>query len=649
MTAATGNAVVPSAAAAPPTQPPAITQSAPLIVRPSGAPPAAGPPVAAPKSSASNASSEPPSAAPQNPPVGSQPDQPAPAAGPPDPTAQAAAEAVEPAPAKPDSVLLVPFPAPAGAAAFRRGNTALIVFDQRRAINLAPLRDDPVFGAATVQLLPTATVIRVPLEADMSLTLSQSANAWRTIAGKTAPTLRPIASATAGDRMALSAAAPGMVITLIDPDTGTTLLVGTQRREGQGLPVRRRALEFALLPTWQGVAVEAIADTIALRPVQSGFILTGGARGLTLSPSSDFADLLTHSAGLTRQFDFPGQPTSVLLQQLRREVTEDATTPLLSRGPRRQAVARTMISLGLGAEAQAMLQMAAIDDPNEAASPDNAALASIAAVLAHRPQEATGLGDPQLPGADDIALWRAVRQAELQAGSAGAAAVFTATLPLVLAYPAELRSRVLPLVAETMVAAGETDSAAALLDARKEDNALDFARAMLMEAKGDNVAALARYAQLTQSRNRSLHARAAIRSVELQLASGEIDTKEAAARLDKLLYAWRGDQHERLLRERLADLKARSGAWRSALTLLRETETLFPDDKTTIHAGLTDMFTALLRGNAADALAPLELAALAEENADLLPDGIEGEALEARLADRLLALDLPKRAEPVLE
>ena len=41
--------------------------------------------------------------------------------------------------------------------------------------------------------------------------------------------------------------------------------------------------------------------------------------------------------------------------------------------------------------------------------------------------------------------------------------------------------------------------------------------------------------------------------------------------------------------------------------------------------------------------------ALVEENADLLPDGVGGEALEARLADRLVALDLPKRAGPVIE
>jgi hypothetical protein len=61
------------------------------------------------------------------------------------------------------------------------------------------------------------------------------------------------------------------------------------------------------------------------------------------------------------------------------------------------------------------------------------------------------------------------------------------------------------------------------------------------------------------------------------------------------------------------------------------------------------MFADLLRGSAVEVMAPLELAALAEENADLLPTGEEGDTLQGRLADRLRALELPKRAEPVLE
>jgi hypothetical protein len=339
----------------------------------------------------------------------------------------------------------------------------------------------------------------------------------------------------------------------------------------------------------------------------------------------------------------------VLQQRLQAQMTEDATTPPLARGPFRQAAARTMIALGLGAEAEAMLQIAAADDPHEAGAPDNPALASIAGLLAHRPDEANGLADPRLGAADDLTLWRAVRLAQLQEGSAQAAAMLATTLPLLLAYPAEMRDRLLPFVAETLVAGGEIATAGALLDARKTDGTLDLARAMQQEAQGKATEALASYDRLAQSPDRLVHARAATRAVELRLAVGAIDARQAADGLERLLYSWRGDQRERALRERLAELETRTGAWRSGLALLRESETLFPDDKAAIHAELADMFAALLRDDTADSLAPLELVSVVEENSDLLPTGPDGEALQAKLADRLVALDLPKRAGPVLE
>jgi hypothetical protein len=554
----------------------------------------------------------------------------------------------DPPPVASEPVLDVGFDAAVGVAAFRLGNAGFVVFDQQRPVDIAPLRDDPVFGAATVQQLPAATILRLPLEPGRALSLSQVPGAWRITTVPVASKLAPINATAADGRLRISAAAPGRVVSMADPDTGATMLVATQRQPGQGVPVLRRSAQFVLLPTWQGIAVEPMGDSLTLRPAPDGFVLTGGMEGLALSPV-DGMSIVARAGTLVRRFDFPALPPEVLLQRLRLQFADDAATPVLGRGPRRQAAAQTMIALGLGAEAHALLRMAAADDPHEAGALDNAALGGIAAVLAHRVTEAVGLDAEGLSGTDDIALWRAVRLAEQQAGSPRAAAVFAATLPLVLAYPPALRDRLLPLVAETLAAGGQTETASALLAERKDDKELGLARGLLQEARGDNAAALAIYEGLVSSRDQSVYARAAARAVEMRFAVGRIDIRQAADGLDKLLYAWRGDQHERSLRERLAELRARSGAWRAALGVLREAGPLFPADKATIHAELTDMFAALLRDDAANALAPLELAALVEENADLLPVGAGGEMLQSRLADRLLALDLPKRAGPVLE
>ena len=46
---------------------------------------------------------------------------------------------------------------------------------------------------------------------------------------------------------------------------------------------------------------------------------------------------------------------------------------------------------------------------------------------------------------------------------------------------------------------------------------------------------------------------------------------------------------------------------------------------------------------------PIEFVSMVDENADLVLDAADDDAVQQSLADRLLALDLPDRAKPVLE
>ena len=577
---------------------------------------------------------------------------PPPVAAPPIPTSPAEPPPLAASAARPPGeapAFTLPFDPTVGAAAFRRGDAAIVVFDQRRSVDLGPLHDDPVFGDATAETLAASTLIRLPLAQGMALSLSRAGPAWR-IAVVPAPLkLAPIRDLTENGRLALTAHTPGQVVTIADPDTGGALLVGTAQTAGEGVPVGHCTPEFALLPTWQGVAIEPLADSLALRVRPDGFLLTGGPDGLALSLLSEAGVALADAAALTRRFDFPALRSDSLAQRMQAELVAAADTPPMRRGPPRRVAAQTMIALGLGPEAQAILQLAAAQDPAEAASSRTQALTAVAALVADRPDEAQALLDPALDGTDEIALWRAVLAAERQAGSPQAAAVFAATLPLVLSYPAGLRDRLLPLAAETMAAGGQAKAAAALLDARKDDPALELARAMLKEAQGDTDGALAGYDAVAAGHDRSRHARAAVRALELRLAAGKVEAGHAADELDKLLYAWRGDVTETALRQRVAELRSQTGAWRSGLALLRESEAVDPDHKPALHTRLQAMFDALLIGPALDRLSPLDLVSLLDENADLLPTGADAQALDGRLADRLLALDLPKRAAPVLE
>ncbi|MGI4944867.1 MAG: hypothetical protein ACRYHQ_30640, partial [Janthinobacterium lividum] len=575
--------------------------------------------------------------------AGTRAEAPAPAAT--DPLAIAAIPAPLP-PGAPGSAIVLPFGTGVGAAAFRQGDAALVVFDVRRPIDLSGVTGDPAFAAAQIALLPSATTLSLPLPAGGALRLARRADGWL-VAAVPAVSPVPIVPVVVGDALSLPANAPGQVVAVPDAQTGGTLLVGTQRAGGEAVVSQRQVPEFVLERTWQGVVVAPVSDRIELRAVPEGFRLGASGGPLELAPTPDGARVLADAASLTRRFDFPDLPIEALRRRLEREVATAAQAPALARLAPREAAAQTMIALGLGAEAQSLLQLAVDEAPQQASDPDVVGLAAIAALLAGRVGEADGLLAPSLSGTDEVALWRAVLAATGHEEQPDAAAVFAAELPLVLTYPEVLRQRLLPLAAETMLRGGQVPAARALLARLPKEPVLAFARALALQQAGDTDGALAAYAVLAQDHDRLLHARAEAAATELQLSAGRIDAATAARTMSDQLAAWRGGAREQRMRLRLAEVQVQAHAWRGALDTLRDTEALFPEARADLRGRVAAVFDGVLKASGAGT-SPLDIVTLVDENADLLPGGEAGDRLSVLLADKLVALDLPNRAEPVL-
>ena len=542
------------------------------------------------------------------------------------------------------SSVLLPFGTNVAAAAFRHGDQAWLVFDERRPLDLAALGDDPMLAGAAVQLLPQATLIRLKAPASGDLRMERKKEGWSlTLAAKpgTAPPLVPMPRPA---RLLFPATGLGQVVVVPDPDTGENLLVGTMQLAA-GVPVAYRVPEFSVLPSWQGVVVEPLSDRTQLRPVPEGFAIETGA---PLAPPPDSARALEDAAVLTRRFDFPAEPAAILLRRLQMQVADQGRAAAQARLEPRKRAAQTMLSLGLGPEAQALLGLATAEDPRAAGDPEIAGLIGIASLMSNRPAEADGLLNPALTGTDEIALWRAVRATMLRPGSPEAAPVFAGTIGLVLSYPAALRNRLLPIAAETMAAGGAPEAADALLAKMPDEPLLALTRAMRLEAQGKTADALTLYDALALGRDRLASARAATRATLLRLASGAMTPGSAADALERQFFNWRGDDREEKLRLRVAALRAQAGQWRPAFALLRETVQLFPDAAPQINARMTSLMTELLRGPGAASIPPMELVSLAEENAEMVGQA-DQTASASLLADKLAALDLPKRAGPIIE
>ncbi len=533
--------------------------------------------------------------------------------------------------------VLVPASAETGAALLRRDATWLLVLDRPLPLELA----EGALAGTEIATGPAATVLRIPASSLAEPSLARVAEGWRLESAAAPPVLRAIRPEFDPGppvRLMLRAARPAEAIAVLDPETGGTLLVGTLREVGEATPIGRRAAAFEILPTRLGAAILPRADSVTLRALPNGFAAAPGAgMALALGPEA-----MEEAEGLSRIFDLPNEPLAALVQRERNAMLAIAAAPPLARGLPRLRAAEALLALGLGAEAQAMAALALREDPRAAEDPRAQALHGAAALLAGRVREAQGLLHPRLPLGDEVALWRALLAASRGEDNAETAAALAAGLPILRSWPQPLRERLAPLAAEVL-AAREPPAARRLLAGREADAAYALARARLLESTGETEQALAAYDTLREGRDRRARAIAMRRAAELRLESGALDAAGAAAALEAVLAAWRGDAMESAVRLRLAELRIEAGAPRAAFDLLRETAEAFPD----LAAALRPRQQAALLA-ALGAESPLAAVARFDAHHALLPAGAPSDQALATLAERLAALDLPERARAVL-
>jgi hypothetical protein len=556
------------------------------------------------------------------------------------------------APQSRGAAVALPFAPATGAAALRRGDDAVVIFDENRAIDLSPLQTDPVFGSAAIQLLQSATILRLKLPPNSDLRLAKVPSGWSLWVGPVGDVsdtgLQTLGSSVADARMEFAASVPSKTVVIPDPETGGNLLVGTQHQSGEAVPLPRRTPDFVVLPTLQGVVIEPSSDRPQLQVASPGFVLSGIDRPLALSDNATLGTAAADAATLSRRFNLQALPLLLLRQSLKNRIDEAAATPPLARLAKRRAVAEAYLALGMGAEAQAMMRLAVMDDPRGSEDPDSIALGAMGALLAERTDQAQAIDDPRITGTDEIRLWRAIKKAQLEEGSKPAAVDFADTDRLVLAYPDLLRDHLLPLVVETEALGGQVARAAAVIDKRKDDPVLILARAFVLRAQGDTKSALAIFDKLTMGHDRLLRFRSAIAALQLRVSTRAMTAADAADAGEKMLYAWRGDDRERDLRFQIAAWRFQAGQWSGALTMLRESAAAFPDLRGQYRRQITETLRGLMRDDRLTQMDAIQLISLLEDNKELLPDGAEGQLAATELADRMAQLDLGQRSEPIL-
>lgn len=567
------------------------------------------------------------------------------------------------------------WPRSVGAAAFRRGRHVWLVFSDAAPIALDEVRRSlggTVFAIEQVPN-PNATVLRLAAASGIFPVPRQAGLAWIVDFESKSPqpndsiVIQSQPEADDGGRVLLKAAGIGPALELADPDAGDSLIVVPVGVPGMGIVPGRAFAEFRLLPTVQGIAVERRADDVTVAGTADGIIVTR-PRGLRLAPRPGPVvveqERAVDGTG-PRTFDFAGWlggPASVFPAKFvavkSRLQNEIAAASPAERNARRLALAQFYFAHGFAADALGAIRAIVSDDAEAPRDPAILALRGASRLLLNDLKGAAqDLNDKRLDDDKEIGLWRGALAAE-QGDARTAVRQFERASAILPYYPKALRTRFGLLAAEAEIDAGTPQDAQTYLRTLEESSperadaeAIAFLRARLLAATGQNDAALAQWQKLENAAGNPVRVKAAVERIALLSELGKLDVPAAIDRLDRLRFAWRGDETEFKVLAQLARLYLGQGKYREGLDTMKEADRLYPAlaQRAKLRDEMARVFAELFIGGGADRLPPVRALALFDDYKDLAPDGPEGDAMIGALADRLVSVDLLGRAADLLE
>jgi tetratricopeptide (TPR) repeat protein len=588
---------------------------------------------------------------------------------PPDPKAPVLVEVVRVG----DGLRLVfPFASATPAAVFRRADAVWLVFDAAAPIDISKLVTQPIGAVRSAIVSRTAggQVVRIKVDRPRLTSLEADGPTWVVSIGDLVlePT-QPLAIArTAPAPQRASAVipfdAPQQLHRLADPEVGDTLLVVTALGPPRGFLRPQSFVEFHALASTHGVAIQPIADDLALELAEDKIVIArpGGLSlsGLEMSAPLDAASDGAGRAGaasFTLDAQLWGFDREAAFQRRQTELVRVAAgAPEAERTARRLELARFYLARELYSEAKGVLDVVLAKDLPKTEAAPALVLHAIAAVLMGRPADALkDLANPAVGDYFDAPLWRSLAYSDLGKWPE-ARRGFNNVDAAIATLPVELQRVMIRAALQAAIETRDFAEATNLLGTLETigspaDASVLVLKGRLAEGLGRMADALTTYEAAAASSDRPAAAQGRLRALVLKNTLGRIKRGDAINELESLTTAWRGDATELEAQQLLGRLYADEGRYRDALTAMRTAATGHADTEIVRRAQdeAAALFDALFLGGKADALPPVEALSLFYDFRDLTPVGRRGDEMIRRLAERLVSVDLLDQAAALLQ
>ncbi|MGZ9098875.1 MAG: hypothetical protein ACXW3O_04155 [Brevundimonas sp.] len=563
---------------------------------------------------------------------------------------------------------------PVGAAVFRRGEAVWVVFDTAARLDMTGAATLGPASDARWTAGPDHLALRIAAPEGLAVSAVARGSAWTVVIGGPPVAVEGVVidRDDSGEPVLVARMAGATrAVWLTDPLVGDRFAAVTALAPGKGFADRRRTIDLALLPTAQGLAVEAATSDLAIA-AEGDRVVISRPTGLTLSPPSAALAAAAAGDGSPRKAKYPALVLtdwadvghagfSARYRQLQDAAAQEAMAagddPRAS-AEARFALARFLVGSGLGYEAVGVLNSIVARAPNMAGEPELRGLRGAARASIGRMEEAQGdFASAPVAGDPASAVWRGYIAAT-QGDWVAARQAFAAGAVAVDAFPAAWRARFGAAHAMAAMETGDLDAARALLEYSfsQPAPAADQLTARLVQAKlfeldGQSDRALAVYTAIGRAPLDAVSVPAKLGVVRLSLAKGTMKVDAAANELEGLRWRWRGDATELAVIRQLGQLYLSQGLYREALTALKGAGPGLNrlEGAADIQADLGAAFRMLFLEGGADGLQPVQALGLFYDFRELTPIGADGDEMVRRLARRLVDVDLLDQAAELLK
>lgn len=462
------------------------------------------------------------------------------------------------------------------------------------------------------------------------------------------------------------------VLRFNDPLTGQPVIAVTVEDAENFAGAPREFVDFEILHSPVGLAIAPKVSDLKVQIVRGGVEISK-PDGLSMVDETLLASMVApktlengerdDTPSGPRIFDFKGWQLGGAQNTNENKRIILGGLPIQSETARTEDIitlAKMYVANAMGPEALGALDYALQDRPALTESPEFSALYGVASALAYHNEEAyANLSKDVLKPFDEINFWRAYILADVGDWQQ-AAEVLPRHLDILNDYTLLLQNRLVPDLAEIALRAGDLNRADVLLgiaNANKDTMlppqlaTLEYLKGEAARQRNELEKTIEVWEPLTTGTDDLYRAKAGLALTRLKVDSGEMTPKEAIDELERLRYAWRGDQLEVQINYWLGKTYFENKEYLKGLKIMRDA--VGYDTGTAlgqrVAAEMADMFADLFLSDKIDSVNPMSAVSIYDEFKELVPLDERGNRIIEHLAENLATADLLGRAGDLLK